>query len=188
MRPCLPSPRARRGLIALLALLGQAAGTFGMPLPSGSRRKDASRPFPCMSHSCGCMNIDEFWHSCCCYTNAQKLAWAEANGVYAPDFVREAAQREEAIARKAKKKSCFCDRCAKEKKEDSSPVKWVFGFAARRCGGHGPFDMAQYSPSVPARIPGAMNFDLALLGMLHSVDRQAQPLPTAPLDPPPRIE
>jgi hypothetical protein len=178
MRIRLPSPRLRRGLVAVLALLGQAASTFGMPLPA-IRHKDTSRPFPCMSHSCGCMNIDEFWHSCCCYTNAEKLAWAEANGVYAPDFVREAAMRE------TKKPSC--PHCSARKNEKSASIKWAFGFAARRCGGHGPIGTAQLSPAIPARMAEAMNFDLVFVGMLGFVDRQAKPLPTDPRDPPPRI-
>src|SRR5262245_34435170 len=183
MRLRVPSPRLRRGLIAAAALLGQLASAFGMPLPAN--RKDASRPFPCMSHSCGCMSIEEFWQSCCCYTNAEKLAWAEANHVTAPDFVREAARREKS---KAKAKSCCCDKkgdtccklaasdgctVCKEAKPDekkTSPIRWVLGFAAKRCGGHGQSGVAQAAPSIRASAPVALKFESVLVESLAVLD------------------
>jgi hypothetical protein len=195
-----PSPRVRRGLIAAAALLGQLASAFGMPLPA-FHRKDTSRPFPCMSHSCGCMNLEEFWESCCCYTNAEKVAWAEANNVWAPDFVREAARREKTKT----KKSCCCDKkgdtcckqaaahdscpkckTAKVNEHKSSPVQWVLGFAAKRCGGHGQFGISQAAPSIPASAPLVLSLNPVFIEMLFPRDEDAMFCQTLPVVPPPR--
>src|SRR5262249_26137371 len=177
MRLRVPSPRSRRGIFAAVALLGQFASAFGMPLPA-IHRKDTSRPFPCMSHSCGCSNIDEFWSSCCCYSNAEKLAWAETNHVWAPEFVREAAKREKP---KTKTKSCCCDKkgdsCCKQAARDqcptckeskpseqaSSSIRWVLGFAAKRCGGHAQHGMSQAAPSIPAAAPVSLSMNAAFI-------------------------
>jgi hypothetical protein len=125
------------------------------------------------------MNLEDFWRNCCCYSNAEKLAWAEANGVWAPDFVREAALRE------TKKPSC--PHCSARTREKPTSIKWAFGFAARRCGGHGPIGAAQLSPAIPARMPDAMDFNFVFAGKLPLIEQQAKPLPTDPRDPPPRV-
>jgi hypothetical protein len=72
----------------------------GLPLPAvaaaigEAAKKDLSKPFPCMNRPCGCQNADQCWHSCCCFTMRERLAWAEANGIEPPAFLREAAARE----------------------------------------------------------------------------------------------
>ncbi len=201
MRLRVLSPRLRRGLIAAVALLGQLATAFGMPLPA-FKRKDTSRPFPCMSHSCGCMNLEEFWESCCCYTNAEKVAWAEANNVWAPDFVREAAKREKP---KTKTKSCCCDkkgdRCCKQAEshdscpkcktanvdeQKSSSVRWVLGFAAKRCGGHGQHGVSQAAPSIPGAAPVSLTLSPAFVETVSPCDWDARINPILPIVPPPR--
>jgi hypothetical protein len=82
----------RVSIVAVLccAILG---GTLGFPAP---RRvaKDRSKPFPCQDRACGCMNAASCWKSCCCHTNAQKVAWAKQHGVTPPAFVVAAAKRE----------------------------------------------------------------------------------------------
>jgi hypothetical protein len=92
--------RHRRGFVAALLIINQFAVASGLPLPASAAamnstvKKDLSKPFPCMNRPCGCLNADQCWHSCCCFTMREKLAWAEANGVEPPAFVREAAARE----------------------------------------------------------------------------------------------
>jgi hypothetical protein len=92
--------RKRRGFVAALLIVNQFAIASGLPLPAfaaavnGAAKKDLSKPFPCMNRPCGCKNADQCWRSCCCFTMRERLAWAEANGVEPPDFVREAAARE----------------------------------------------------------------------------------------------
>lgn len=86
----------RRALVALLLIVNQLVMASGVPLPAAAAtpKKDLSKPFPCMYMPCGCMNADQCWHSCCCFTMREKLAWAEENGVEPPAFVREAAALE----------------------------------------------------------------------------------------------
>jgi len=87
--------RTGRRSLPLLALLGFLAGTIGVPLPQLARPgKDRTQPYPCMDHVCGCASAEQCWHSCCCFTNREKLAWAAEHGVTPPAFVLAAAARE----------------------------------------------------------------------------------------------
>jgi hypothetical protein len=59
----------------------------GYPIPApGGNGKDLSRPFPCMNCQCGCRSADECWHSCCCFTLVQRIAWAKENHVQPPEY------------------------------------------------------------------------------------------------------
>jgi hypothetical protein len=71
---------------------------FVLPLPGNlsttsppGAGKDASSPFPCLFRTCGCLSANDCWKKCCCFSNAQKVAWAKKNNVQVPDFVSEAA-------------------------------------------------------------------------------------------------
>jgi hypothetical protein len=44
--------------------------------------------FPCEDCRCGCRSADHCWSCCSCHTLAERLAWAERNGVEPPDFVK----------------------------------------------------------------------------------------------------
>ena len=65
-----------------------------MPLPK-SCPKDKSIAYPCMDHVCGCMNAEQCWRGCCCFTRDEKLAWAKENGVTPPAFVLAQTEAEE---------------------------------------------------------------------------------------------
>lgn len=69
-----------------------------LPIPVFPHRdrpaKDLSQPFPCQNRSCGCSSADQCWKKCCCFTNAQKVAWAKKNSVAVPQFVLIAARAE----------------------------------------------------------------------------------------------
>lgn len=70
-----------------------------VPLPGStphSPEKDLSQPFPCQHRSCGCLSADQCWKKCCCFTNREKVAWAEKARVDVPEFVRAAAEAEPA--------------------------------------------------------------------------------------------
>lgn len=71
--------------VLIVAIGAHAAG---MPMPVGVW-KDLSKPFPCQFRSCGCQSAESCWRSCCCFTDAEKLAWAEENGVTAPQHVHQ---------------------------------------------------------------------------------------------------
>lgn len=74
----------KRLLTFLLVAAMLAWGTgVSIPVPNF---KDTSVPFPCQDHDCSCRNARNCWNHCCCQTRAQKLAWAEKQGVTPPDY------------------------------------------------------------------------------------------------------
>jgi hypothetical protein len=75
--------------------------TIGMPITVTINKSKSGKPFPCQDHACGCVDADECWRSCCCFTPAQKIAWAKAHGVTPPDCIVQAA--------KAMAEECACD-------------------------------------------------------------------------------
>ncbi len=77
-----------------------AIGSVGVPLPAHSEKKPGAAPFPCQDCPCGCKDAETCWRDCCCFTNQQKLAWAQRNRVTPPAFVVAAAKREGCCARK----------------------------------------------------------------------------------------
>ena len=90
-----------RRLTALVLLVMSVLMIFPIALPTATREtnsaaegKDLSEPFPCQSRACGCRSAKQCWKKCCCFTNAQKLAWAKAHRVQPPAFVAEAARQE----------------------------------------------------------------------------------------------
>jgi hypothetical protein len=79
-------PDLRRWLCAgLLIVFGATAA--GIPLPIGKPILSKSNElFPCAGSSCGCRTAHQCWHSCCCTTLAERLAWAKRHGVRPPAF------------------------------------------------------------------------------------------------------
>ena len=84
-RPLVRPPSARRltaavtlAAVLLCQLPPPAVGT------TVNGAKDRTAPFPCLDRPCGCATAAGCWERCCCFTHAQKLAWADANGVTAP--------------------------------------------------------------------------------------------------------
>lgn len=98
-------------LIALAVLAGVCLALVPLPIASPPiAGKDRSKPFPCMDRPCGCASADQCWKGCCCFTNAEKVAWARAHRIELPPFVLAAAKKEaEAVA------------AAKPAKEGSAP-------------------------------------------------------------------
>jgi hypothetical protein len=103
-------PRWRR-LLVMLTVLGHLLATFGLPLPAPRRTKStAGIPYPCQNRPCGCLSSEQCWQSCCCFTLQERLAWARANGVEPPAFVRQLAQSATSVSpRPATPESCCCD-------------------------------------------------------------------------------
>ena len=84
----------RRVPLAVLAAVHFLVAS-GIPLPSvAAPRKPTDRPFPCMDRPCGCQTYDRCWAGdCCCFTMAEKLAWAKANSITPPVSARVASAR-----------------------------------------------------------------------------------------------
>lgn len=78
------SRTARRISVALLVAVCAAQ----LPvLQHDAVEKDRSTPFPCQHRACGCRSVSHCWAQCCCFTPAQKIAWAMQRGLAVPKDV-----------------------------------------------------------------------------------------------------
>jgi hypothetical protein len=100
------SRRARRFLIAV-SLVAYLASVWGYPLPQAATH-DPSVPFPCQDHRCGCVSAEQCWTSCCCFTPAERIAWAERHHVQIPAQV-QLALRAEAAKQHTEHRHDACD-------------------------------------------------------------------------------
>jgi len=195
---------AQRRLCGLIVLLGMCASNVPLPQPSVKPTdKDRSQPFPCQDRPCGCRSADQCWKKCCCFTNTQKLAWAKANRVAAPDYVFMAAADESksASCRKAcctkelshgtRVTNAACDgrpqsvdKTLKGPPKTPGTAKYVIGILAEQCKGQ-----STYWNS----LPWAVVSDVVAVTMCHHVadlEVGIAPVPIAithqPPTPPPR--
>ncbi len=76
---------ARRAIVSLLLLGGLLSS---LPIPIGWKSKVSSRTqsFPCQNCPCGCATPEQCWTNCCCFTPAERQAWANENGVEPPSY------------------------------------------------------------------------------------------------------
>jgi hypothetical protein len=72
-----------RRLIVAVMLATYLAATTGMPVQARVD-KPASVPFPCEHHACGCLTAEQCRENCCCFSAAERLAWAKKQGVEPP--------------------------------------------------------------------------------------------------------
>ncbi|HWL08276.1 MAG TPA: hypothetical protein VNQ76_07725 [Planctomicrobium sp.] len=153
MLPCSATIRLRSGgrkLVCLLLLVSFFASFVPLPggsaAPANSSEKDRSQPFPCQNRPCGCRSAEQCWKKCCCFTNAQKLAWAEKNRVKVPKFVLKQAENEQsqiaAVSTNSQssccsgsgKKQCQSGTCSDNNEPKSSVIIGIF---AQQCQGNG---------------------------------------------------
>jgi hypothetical protein len=188
-----------RRVIVWCALVGFVGGTVGVPVPRLlSDNMDRSRPFPCQDHHCGCATADQCWRSCCCLTNRQKLAWAEAHGVTPPTFVVAAAAGEQDASPRAAsccggKRSAACGKLASSCCTATSPVAddsavvldWVLAIEARRCQGQAEQWLALGALSLP---PAGATWtpENPCCGELQAASPRLVGVLSAPHTPPPR--
>jgi len=110
-----------RRVASLVTTVALVACTLGVPFPLADIAKDTTEAYPCMHCGCGCADADTCWRNCCCYSQQQKLAWAEKNGVKPPSFVAEAARAERIMIVLEQKKTGSC--CATAKPTCCSKVR-----------------------------------------------------------------
>ena len=63
----------------------------GLPISSAPRIVTSGvneERYPCERCSCGCSSAEHCWDHCCCYSDIEKLRWAEANHVQPPAFLK----------------------------------------------------------------------------------------------------
>lgn len=73
---------------ALVVLGAYLVAAFGLlPSPAQLARwisAPIAEPFPCQDHACGCASAIDCWTQCCCFTDAERLAWARERGIEPP--------------------------------------------------------------------------------------------------------
>jgi hypothetical protein len=82
--------RLRRALTAV-AVVAFALASLGVSW-TAAPRKDRSVPFPCMDRACGCHDAASCKKHCCCFSDAEKLAWAASYRVDPAPFVSSTAR------------------------------------------------------------------------------------------------
>ncbi len=142
------SPRRRR-LFAALALVAYVASVVGFPLPLPAVSQDTSTPYPCQDHACGCLSAEQCWESCCCFSPAERLAWAREHGVRIPaaalarlvDAARDEQQATKTCCHRSDACSHDCHDAksgrssAKPTKNARHGVRWLSGLQAQKCQG-----------------------------------------------------
>jgi len=201
----LKRPWTRR-FVSLLVVVSICASFVPVPTarPSGLE-KDRSIPFPCQDRPCGCGSAEECWRQCCCYSNAQKLAWAKANGVTPPDFVLIAEvtnseqvgkndsppETQETKTEVSHTSCCEKGQCANPCAASTTPdveenvTGYVIGFLARSCQGQGSYFNALPWAVMPETFKFEFHFELVSCEGLVSAALFSQT--AEPPEPPPRL-
>lgn len=206
-----------RRLVGCAALLSVCLAVLPLPVaPPPKTEKDSSSPFPCQNRPCGCRTADQCWRKCCCFTNAEKVAWAKANDVKIPEFVLVAATEESNAAKAAKTQvtaqlarpaKCGCQAiavarsgstvgdaicCAERPKPPAAapPVKrgvsYVIGLFAEEC--HGEHGSISALPlAIPPIDVAVVRNDALLSWSLPPTSEAGAGLSRPPAIPPPRL-
>lgn len=174
-------------LTTWMAALTVMIGSLGVPT-STQRAVRRGEAFPCQDCACGCSDAATCWRDCCCYTNAQKVVWAEKNGVKVPLFVTVAARREQASISAAPaccssggasgscdttgstdaNEPCSAPSCCQKRSHLSSESagKIVLMMNALKCRGIS-LSVGWLPPSLPPALP-ALDAAVVDLGPLHA--------------------
>jgi hypothetical protein len=168
-----------------LALMSFTVSAVGFPLPA-TRIKDPSAPFPCQDHACGCRSAEQCWRHCCCFTSAERWAWAKAHHIEPPAYAERPADHDDDHVSSA----CACHTPRPHEHDNSQgkpplSVRWVLGFSALQCGG---LTSSWIGSGIMAPPPPVTSYNPALLpaGWVLSSDSFPITVAICPLDPPPR--
>jgi hypothetical protein len=204
--------RPRRRLFAGLALLAYTMCLVGYPVHrTGSQ--DRSTPFPCQDHACGCNSAAQCWDNCCCFSPAERLAWAREHGVRIPTAVatRLAEEAAEATEHLHAAKSCCrethdahaaadtpCGSCSQETAcdahsadaaadhhESTGGIRWINAIAAQKCQGLTTLWLLT-GASLPVEIKSLWEFDWTPAGSAVVASANSISHAWAPPVPPPR--
>ena len=178
-------PTGRRVLAAVLACV-QWYAAVGSPRPGApAERKEAGgAAYPCQARPCGCVTAAACWAGdCCCFSLAEKLAWADDSGVAVPGHVRPLVAARRAAATPKPAKSCRAKSCCESPPAAPARVAWAAEAAARKCKGLGPHGLTVPDPCVLPAAGGAAEEDgageVVAIAAEHIISRPVRP-PTRP--------
>jgi hypothetical protein len=172
----------------VLALASVTACSLAIPLPAPAAKKTVGQPFSCQHHACGCRDAEACWHDCCCFTAAEKVAWARRHGVAPPPFVLAAAERESSASpcRHACCRTAAQPDAAQEIAQTPPPAGdgVVLMILALRCRGvH--VSITLLPPSLPAELPAISHRDVERFVALPAAIPLYKPPYLAVATPPP---
>jgi hypothetical protein len=192
--------------VVALALVSYLTAALGVPC-ARPIAKDTSQPFPCQNRPCGCLNAEHCWKHCCCFSHAEKLAWAQEHHVQPPASASTATCCEAATCDSSPGhgEDCCCSACgsASEKPREPAPccqaqaptpdrsagkehaVSWVLGIMARQCQNQGTFWLTG-TPALPPPALVIWTYDWTPVAWCPAVDALAQSTSISPPAPPPR--
>ena len=184
----------RRYAITLPTMAGYLIVALGIPCPAARPAKDTKVPYPCQTRSCGCSSAEQFWHSCCCMTMSERLAWARDHNVSPPPDVEQSAPEPEDQPSCCSSSPCCestqpsCCKKAPTKNKQAAPAKpekTPTGWFARQCGGTANYWLNP-SPVCPPDGWLTWNYEWTPLEWVPQTRLTSQQL-SRPLDtPPPR--
>jgi hypothetical protein len=161
--------RCARQVVACMLMVSLAGGIAGIPVIELGA-KDRSRPFPCQDNPCGCSSAAECWHHCCCHTNREKVAWAQAHGIIPPSYVVEAAEKEGEPSQEVCEHHAGCPACAA--KLSAAKASQPAACASRSCCSH-----HEESPTAPHAQQAASQKQFRVGLVLSDLARQCRGLP-----------
>ncbi len=189
--------------VALVAYLISSAGLLPLPVPPN--KKKAGIPYPCQNHPCGCSSAEDCWRHCCCFSAAERWAWAAANQVEPPEYAEKPATAGWSTARlrdqteqpatcdRARHASC-CERHSSQNDRDphhsaaepGAPARPLRVFTSARCQDLGAawVGIGAVLPILPGR---ATPIDRSPVERLCYSDSSPIILSLVPPDPPPRL-
>lgn len=90
-----------------------------MPIPLGWKLNTSrhSVPFPCQDRPCGCSSPEQCWTSCCCFSPAEREAWARERHLAPPKYAVLASSAPQVPGNSARPTASCCAR-----QDDSAPV------------------------------------------------------------------
>lgn len=205
--------RRLRQLCTGVALIAYLLSIWGVPMPSASETSDTSTSFICQGHACGCKSADQCWHNCCCFSAAERLAWADSHRVTIPAALKAALVAEshshaqcgqtdhvahdccsqpadtccakEAPSHDAPSKSLPCgQRLAKRSKANSISVRWVLGIEAQKCQGLSTLWVTS-GACLPLQICELWQFDDVASGQIELTNDLSPSTALSPLERPP---
>jgi len=181
--------RSRR-FISGVALIAYLVSFWGLPVALPVER-DLSTPYPCQDHACGCNSAAQCWDNCCCFSPAERLAWAQEHNVAIPAPLLAALN--EAAKNEVPAKSCCQHRHAEastaktsvKNSSQRSKLHWVHGFQAQKCQG---LTMLWVSAGITLPHAGgpAWEFDMTLRGVVCQAEPAFKDLTSPPPVRPPR--
>lgn len=195
----------QRRLIAAMIALAVLVGSLPLQL-SIAPAKDLSKPFPCQTRACGCRSAEQCAKKCCCFTAAQKQAWALKQRIASKDDpqpqekvgpdsiacckpkadeIRDTDARAESGAERCRLPKCtrsIADRPA----TGSKRFQVVVTTEARNCGGLLPLWLTLGDVCLPES-PAALGHEFLPIGRIEPRTEVRSDSDLAPPVPPPRI-